>query len=75
MNEKQSELLKVWQSANPRHQQGALLALLRHSGSFEPMAKQCDALGFDDLSDSANGATDAAVVAAALLRALLEAGE
>ncbi len=67
--------MKVWQSAHPRHQQGTLLALLRHGGSFEPMASQCDALGLDDLSDSAKAATDAAVAAAALLRALAKVGD
>ena len=39
------------------------------------MASQCDALGLDDLSDSAKAATDAAVAAAALLRALAKVGD
>ena len=74
MNTK-DQALKEWQAANPRHQQGVLMALLKHSASFGPLAKDCDRLGLDDLGHSAKSAADTAVVAAALLRELAKGGE
>ena len=69
MTEKQAEALREWHTRLPRHQQGAMMQLVKSSAELYKYADRCRDSGLMEMYDSAIGAAEAHIMAATLLRA------